>query len=893
MRLSAFVLFAFFFLATSFSAECQAVNFSGKEVSLQKVFLAIKKQTGVFFFYDAALLKNAKPVSVEWKDVTLETALNETFQNQPFSWVLEGKTVTITKKKEPVTNTSEVSLQRPQLIRVKGTITDDEARPISGVTVMIKGTKKGVLSDSIGRFSIVAERKNVLRFSTINHSPKEVLVEGGEINIELQKEIKEMEALLVGGNLNAINRKADVTSVTVIDSKTLEKIPVNTLDQIFRGWVPGTNSFDLGNDPERISTLSIRGAGGPNSLTTIAVYIDGMEYAGGSDYLSQLDKNNIDRIEIVKGPGAATMFGTGSNGGIVQIFTKKGRPDQSTVNFTTSAGFYKSRWVKENPLQQMHSIESTTGFKNISLKLGGSVRTVGDYLPDGGEKIKTFYASAGFSIGKLTANLTTRNVLKNFSIARKPYYDTAIHPRTDIIIEPVPGFRTPAFEFFNVRPTAPREKDGVSDTHIGGMNLSHRTAENWVNNLDAGFTRNSSSEVPNNNGIAPLQSRYFSSNSSIMTIRYSNVLNLPQINNSFDFNITSGAEYKIYSNSTTVTSTTTTNTGIVEDPDNKNYGAFLLLNPSYKNVYLTMGMRFEKNELFKAAWNPRIGLTTNFATRSLSIKPKISWGKGITSPTYLQRFGQPPTIHRVVYANPDLKPQSQQGFDYGLEAYDKKGKFKFELVYYDNRLKDMIAQEELGADPIDTSLAAFMYTNVAVIANKGWEFAGEYQIGRLTLNGTLSIFNSTIEDTTGAHQLAGLRGKNPGTRMHNLPKHTAGLVVNYNFHKLFGKSDKGLVSLSITEVGGVRYDDYRRYTLDVAYGRTPYVPGSLGNEVENNVFRVGLYTDYFIVNDLRFFIQGSNILNDYQYEYSSEYPTHGATWLFGFKYNFSKSKPTN
>ena len=47
-----------------------------------------------------------------------------------------------------------------------------------------------------------------------------------------------------------------------------------------------------------------------------------------------------------------------------------------------------------------------------------------------------------------------------------------------------------------------------------------------------------------------------------------------------------------------------------------------------------MGLRYEKNELFKAALNPRLGLTTNFDTRSLTIKPRISWGKGITAPTY-------------------------------------------------------------------------------------------------------------------------------------------------------------------------------------------------------------------------------------------------------------------
>ena len=77
-----------------------------------------------------------------------------------------------------------------------------------------------------------------------------------------------MEALLVGGNFSALKRKADATSVTVLDSKTLEKIPYNTIDQVFRGWVPGTNNFNQGSNPEGLLSLSIRGAGGSKFCRT-------------------------------------------------------------------------------------------------------------------------------------------------------------------------------------------------------------------------------------------------------------------------------------------------------------------------------------------------------------------------------------------------------------------------------------------------------------------------------------------------------------------------------------------------------------------------------------------------------------------------------------------------
>ena len=126
--------------------------------------------------------------------------------------------------------------------------------------------------------------------------------------------------------------------------------------------------------------------------------------------------------------------------------------------------------------------------------------------------------------------------------------------------------------------------------------------------------------------------------------------------------------------------------------------------------------------------------------------------------------------------------------------------------------------------------------------------------------------------------------------MYNLPQHTAGLNFTYSFFKLFGKNDRGSVSLNVTEVDGVKYQDYRTYFLDIAYGRTPYTDPWAPYEVETPaVFRVGFYADYQVLSNLRFFTQGSNILNDYHYENSIAYPTHGATWLFGLKYNFVKT----
>ena len=83
------------------TTESRTLTFKGKDLSLQEVFRVIKTQSGVCFFYDASLLDNAKPVTVNWKNANLETALNDIFKDQAVNWVMNDKTVTIIRRRAP------------------------------------------------------------------------------------------------------------------------------------------------------------------------------------------------------------------------------------------------------------------------------------------------------------------------------------------------------------------------------------------------------------------------------------------------------------------------------------------------------------------------------------------------------------------------------------------------------------------------------------------------------------------------------------------------------------------------------------------------------------------------------------------------------------------------
>ena len=97
MKLPGFLIIIFLF-QSCVAEESKTISYSGKDVDMKEIFAIIKTQTGVLFFYDSALLRNAKPVTVNWENMPLETALNEIFKTQSVTWVMEEKTVTIIKR---------------------------------------------------------------------------------------------------------------------------------------------------------------------------------------------------------------------------------------------------------------------------------------------------------------------------------------------------------------------------------------------------------------------------------------------------------------------------------------------------------------------------------------------------------------------------------------------------------------------------------------------------------------------------------------------------------------------------------------------------------------------------------------------------------------------------
>lgn len=305
----------------------QRVNFSGKEVSLKKVFEAIKAQTDYVFFYDVALLNQAKPVTVELKNATVEAALDQVFKDQPLSWVMENKTITIVKKEEPTKGAAGAAAAGavPPVFTVKGLVTDDVGSPLQGASVMLKGTNKGVNSDASGQFQIDVPSSSsmILVISFVGMQEKEINVAGKtDVQVALGKtDARQMEVIVVG---YGTQKKGSVTgAVAQIGTKELQAFPSSNTSQLLVGRMPGlitkTASSLPGNDAAQ---LQIRGYG------AALIIVDGLPTP-----LNRIDPNDIESVSILKDASAA-VYGARAGNGVILVTTKRGKSGAPQISYT-------------------------------------------------------------------------------------------------------------------------------------------------------------------------------------------------------------------------------------------------------------------------------------------------------------------------------------------------------------------------------------------------------------------------------------------------------------------------------------------------------------------------------------------------------------------------------
>lgn len=303
-------------------------------------------------------------------------------------------------------------------------------QPINGVQVTIAGTSLGALTNANGRFLITRVPEGTHRVQVVyvgygTQGQEVTVTSGGTALAEFRLEVSavDLDEIVVTGTAGAVERRKIGVSLATMDmSQISEAQPVLSFGQALEGRVPGLRSIGTVGGVGATRELRIRGTDSFQLGQRPVVYIDGVRvdsrggewgsdagasttccaFSGGAgeDRLSDLNPDEIDRVEVIKGPAAATLYGSEASGGVIQIFTKRGR-NNSPANFslTSNLGFNRHRENFPTHLRSERTF-GKDGFKawdpNETLIENGLINSY-DLTVDGGGEAVTYFVSGGFA----------------------------------------------------------------------------------------------------------------------------------------------------------------------------------------------------------------------------------------------------------------------------------------------------------------------------------------------------------------------------------------------------------------------------------------------------------------------------------------------------------------
>ncbi len=212
---------------------------------------------------------------------------------------------------------------------VKGTVTDNAGDPLPGVSVLVKGTGNGTITDINGKYSIQATGRDVLTFTYVGMMPQDIRISNRTvIHVMMLDDVAALEEVIVVGY--GVQKKSSLTgAVSAIKGEELLKAPSTNVSQMLGGVLPGISSVQESGEPG-LDQASLRIRGSQYAVTYI---VDGMPRS-----INDIDPNDIESVSVLKDGAAAAVYGLQAAGGVIIITTKKGNDGRAKVTYHGSVG---------------------------------------------------------------------------------------------------------------------------------------------------------------------------------------------------------------------------------------------------------------------------------------------------------------------------------------------------------------------------------------------------------------------------------------------------------------------------------------------------------------------------------------------------------------------------
>jgi outer membrane receptor protein involved in Fe transport len=829
--------------AVATEAFARPVTVRLEQMSLKQAVNAIAANAGVRLQYRETMLDAVRqPVTLQVVGRPLGEVLERVLARAGLQAVSSVRNVVTIRSAEEGVRVAQGA--------ITGRVTDVKTkRPIVGATVTLDEAGRGVVTGEDGMFRVanVVAGSHTVRVKLLGYgrAVRTVMVIDdavATVNVELQSSANTLEQIVVTGTVIPTELKAVPNAITVITAKQLEDRGITHIEQLFRGDVPGlfasnqvTASNSLGRFGQVLmfsrgaTALDIKSVGGPganpaNALTNpIKTYVDGVELADPR-YLSQIDPQSIERIEIVTGPQASTIYGSNAMNGVMQIFTKRGTSNTPQLTLNLRSGwvendFSPARTPRHDYSAQLNGIE-----RRLSYNAGGSWNYMGRWSPSSQAARLAGFGGARLELptrlGRVSGDVSLqhtlwRNVQQGNSAQTLAAYRAS-------------GWIAPAASPLDYGVAAPSTATVAGQTL--GLSLSYAPTTWWSQEIGIG-TDVSDAEyrttAPGYTSLSDTSLSISQSRTNKRSLRYVTTARVP-MSRLAQLTLTVGGDQwqsvGFDAGAKAQTLNGVYNSGSLRVRPSHSGGGFLQTQFGVKDaLFLTYGLRVEWNPDYGADANPnlapRVGAALTHDLGPVTAKLRASYGRSTRPPAKGAKAGQTiaesygtdwPYYKDIVslyyanlqdfqFANPDLGPEVQAGGEGGMELY-LGTRASVVVTRYNQTVDDLLAYPAVDSlrtlipcstDPqcIASVFAAdgygywyqYQWVNLGSIRNQGWELQGTGVLGPFTTRATYSWMKSRVLGVKPRYRgyFASNPQYQPGASFTFFPEHTWALGTTY------------------------------------------------------------------------------------------------------------------
>jgi TonB-linked SusC/RagA family outer membrane protein len=304
-----------------------------------------------------------------------------------------------------------------QQIHVTGQVVDQNGNPLAGVSIRVRGTNAGAITDNNGRFQLDAPAGSVLEISFIGYQTQTITLgnENQNLRIQLQQSASVLNQLVVIG-YGTQRREAVTGSVASITGAQMREVPASNITYALQGRLPGVELSQTDSKPGATMQIRIRGTRSLTASNDPLIVLDGIPFPGS---ISDIDPNIIKSIDILKDASATAIYGSRGANGVILITTDKGTAgEKARISYNSYVGIKKV--FAEYPMMN--------GPEFVALRKAAGMYTNG---PDENDSINTdwqslLYRTAFVTNHELSVAGGTQHGGYNFGIGY--YHDESVIP---------------------------------------------------------------------------------------------------------------------------------------------------------------------------------------------------------------------------------------------------------------------------------------------------------------------------------------------------------------------------------------------------------------------------------------------------------------------------------